>query len=200
VIGDEPWFFLNRLPHRMWTLSRGRMITNPILNVQSKANIVMTIWNASGLYVIDRLSNDVKMNSDFLVSCNSVGASTNVNWLQIVPFALDVASVERRFLQKRKENAKAMLPFLYAAERDDWHHLMTDDKSWFFFNVSSHRMWSLSRDDVVTKSRPDIQSKELMFTIILNPSSFYVVNRLPNHIKKKQRLFRDKYAYSTYSA
>jgi hypothetical protein len=33
--------------------------------------------------------------------------------------------------EKRKEYAKAMLPFLHAAERDGWHHHMTRDESWF---------------------------------------------------------------------
>jgi hypothetical protein len=31
--------------------------------------------------------------------------------------------------QKRKEHASAMLPFLYAAQRDGWHHLMINDES-----------------------------------------------------------------------
>jgi hypothetical protein len=52
-----------------------------------------------------------------------------------------------------------MLPFLDAAQRDGWHYLMTDDESWFVFNTSPRRMWILSRDDVATKSRLDIQSK-----------------------------------------
>jgi hypothetical protein len=30
---------------------------------------------------------------------------------------------------KQKEYARAMLPFLYAAERDGWHHLVTGDES-----------------------------------------------------------------------
>jgi hypothetical protein len=42
--------------------------------------------------------------------------------------------------QKQKEYATAMLPFLHAAERDCWHHLVTGDKSWFFFNKSLYRM------------------------------------------------------------
>jgi hypothetical protein len=33
-----------------------------------------------------------------------------------------------------------MLPFLHAAERDGWHHLVTGDESWFFFNTFSRRM------------------------------------------------------------
>jgi hypothetical protein len=31
--------------------------------------------------------------------------------------------------EKRKEHARAMLPFLHAAERDGWHHIVTDDES-----------------------------------------------------------------------
>jgi hypothetical protein len=68
--------------------------------------------------------------------------------------------------EKRKKYARAILPFLYAAERDDWHHLVTGDESWFFFNTSPRRMWTLSRDNVITRPKLDIQSKEFMFTII----------------------------------
>jgi hypothetical protein len=42
--------------------------------------------------------------------------------------------------QKRKEYASVMLPFLYAAQHDGWHHTVTGDKSWFFFNILSRRM------------------------------------------------------------
>jgi histone-lysine N-methyltransferase SETMAR len=82
-----------------------------------------------------------------------------------------------------------MLPFLHIAERDGWHHFVTGDESWFFFNISPRRMWTLSRDDVVTKSRHDIQSKQLMFTIIWNPSGFYVISRLPNYSKMNSVYF-----------
>jgi hypothetical protein len=91
--------------------------------------------------------------------------------------------------EKRKECARAMLPFLHAAKRDDWHHFMTGDELWLFFNISSRRMWTLSRDNVVTKSRLDIQSKEFMVTIIWNPSGFYVVDRLLNHAKMNSAYF-----------
>jgi hypothetical protein len=85
--------------------------------------------------------------------------------------------------EKRKEYAKAMLPFLHVAERDSWHHLVTGDESCFLLDKSSHRMWILPKGDVVTKPRIDIQSKRFMFTIMWNPSSFYVVDRLTNDIK-----------------
>jgi hypothetical protein len=52
-----------------------------------------------------------------------------------------------------------MLLFLHDAELDSWHYLVTSDESWFFFNTSPCRMWTLSRDGVVTRPRLDIQSK-----------------------------------------
>jgi hypothetical protein len=33
-----------------------------------------------------------------------------------------------------------MLPFWHAAERDGWHHFVTGDESWFFFDTSPRRM------------------------------------------------------------
>jgi hypothetical protein len=54
---------------------------------------------------------------------------------------------------------------------------------------SSHRMWTLSRDDMVTKSRLDIQNKEFMFPITWNPSDFYVIDRLPNDTKMNSDYF-----------
>jgi hypothetical protein len=62
---------------------------------------------------------------------------------------------------KQKEVARAILPLLLAAQRDGWHHLVTRDDSWFFFDTSPSRMWTLSRDDVATKPRQQIQSKSL---------------------------------------
>jgi hypothetical protein len=42
--------------------------------------------------------------------------------------------------KKRKEYARSILPFLHTAKRDGWHHLVTGDESWFFFNISLRRM------------------------------------------------------------
>jgi hypothetical protein len=50
-------------------------------------------------------------------------------------------------------------------------------------------MWTLSRDNVITKPRQQIQSKKLMFTIIWNPSGFSVVDRLPNNTKINSAYF-----------
>jgi hypothetical protein len=50
-------------------------------------------------------------------------------------------------------------------------------------------MWTLSRDDVATKPRQQIQSKKFMFTIIWNPTGFYVVDILPNDAKMNSDYF-----------
>jgi hypothetical protein len=50
-------------------------------------------------------------------------------------------------------------------------------------------MWTLRRDEVVTKPRFDIQSKKFMFTITLNPNDFYIVDRLPNNTKMNSAYF-----------
>jgi hypothetical protein len=52
-----------------------------------------------------------------------------------------------------------------------------------FLNTLSRRIWTILRNDMVTKPRLDVQNKIFMFTITWNPSGFYVVNRLPNAMK-----------------
>jgi hypothetical protein len=82
-----------------------------------------------------------------------------------------------------------MLPLLHAAQRDSWHHFVTGDESWFFFDTSPRRMQTLSRDNMATKSRQQIQNKKFMLTIIWNPIRFYVVDRLPNNTKLNSAYF-----------
>jgi hypothetical protein len=55
--------------------------------------------------------------------------------------------------EKRKDDTRGMLPRFHDAQRDGWHHPVTGDESWFFFETSPRRIWTLSRDDVATKSR-----------------------------------------------
>jgi hypothetical protein len=65
--------------------------------------------------------------------------------------------------EKRKEYARAMLPFSHAAECDGWHHFVTDDERWFFLNTSSRRMWTLSKENVDIKLGLDIQRRNAHF-------------------------------------
>jgi hypothetical protein len=102
---------------------------------------------------------------------------------------LGASSVDPWFFQKWKEYTKNIWPCLHAAERDSWHHFMTGDESLVFFGTLPRRMWTLSRDDVATKSRQQIQSKKYMFTIIWNPTGFYVVDRLPNDARMNSDYF-----------
>jgi hypothetical protein len=72
-----------------------------------------------------------------------------------------------------------MIPVLEAAVKDGWHHLVTRNELWFFLSYSPRRMWTLARDEIVTKPRRGIQTAKLMFTIIRNPLGFHVINKLP---------------------
>jgi hypothetical protein len=79
-----------------------------------------------------------------------------------------------------------MFPLLHAAQRDGWHHLVTGDEFCFFFDMSPCQTW---RDDVITKPRQQIQNKKFMFTIIGNPTGFYIVDRFPNDTKMNSDYF-----------
>jgi hypothetical protein len=81
--------------------------------------------------------------------------------------------------EKRKEFARAMWSFLPAAERDGWRHLMTGDESWFLLNTSPRRMWTLSRDDMITKPRLDIQSKKVYVSDHVESQPFLCCRQSP---------------------
>jgi hypothetical protein len=91
--------------------------------------------------------------------------------------------------EKRMESSEAERLILHAAEWDNWHHFVISDESWLFLNILSRRMWTISRDNMVTKLRLDIQNKTFMFTIIWNLSVFYVIKRFLNDTKMNSDYF-----------
>jgi hypothetical protein len=77
VASDNPWFFLNTSSRRMLTLltlltlstlSRDDVVIKPGLDIQSKKFIFAIMWNPSSFYVIKKLINDAKMNSDYFMT------------------------------------------------------------------------------------------------------------------------------------
>jgi histone-lysine N-methyltransferase SETMAR len=82
-----------------------------------------------------------------------------------------------------------MILVLTAAARDGWHHLVTRDESRFFLSDSPRRMWTLTRDDIATKPRPDIHTKKSMFTVLWNPLVFHVVDKLRTGAKMESNYF-----------
>jgi hypothetical protein len=50
-------------------------------------------------------------------------------------------------------------------------------------------MWTLSKDNRVTKSTLTIQGKKFMVTLIWNPGGFYAVDRVPDDIKMRSAYF-----------
>jgi hypothetical protein len=61
---------------------------------------------------------------------------------------------------KRKELTGLMIPYLEAARKDGWRHLVTGDESWCFLRSGSRRTWALAKDEAATKNRTDIHSKK----------------------------------------
>jgi hypothetical protein len=75
-----------------------------------------------------------------------ISRATVLNYLHL---SIDFKSFHLRWVphlltedlrQKRKDDARAMLPLLHIAQRNSWHHLVTGDESWFFFDTSPRRM------------------------------------------------------------
>jgi hypothetical protein len=96
---------------------------------------------------------------------------------------LSAASVDRWLTPKTEGACKrytaipVCCPTWWLVSSCDWWWVLV------FVNISPRRIWTLSRHDVVTKPRLDIQSKRFMFTIIWNPTGFYIIDRLPNNTK-----------------
>jgi hypothetical protein len=75
-------------------------------------------------------------------------------YLRWVP---DLLAPELR--EQRSRFAREMIRVVTAAARDDWHHRVTEDESWFFLSYSPRRMSVFTRDDVVTKPRSRFTQK-----------------------------------------
>jgi hypothetical protein len=130
-------------------------------------------------------------------SSNSIAVFTWLHLLQIVSFVLDSASIDRRFTRKRKEYARAILPFLHVAERDIWHHLVTGNESYFFEYITT------SHVDSVEKwygHKTEIWYSEQRIHIYNHMESewFLCCRQIAKWCQNEQRLFCDKSIYSIY--
>jgi transposase len=85
--------------------------------------------------------------------------------------------------EQRRRSAREMVPVLEAAAKDGWYHLVTRDESWFVVSYSPRRMWTVVRDEVVTKPRRDIQTAKFMFTVMWNPLGFHVIDKLVTGVR-----------------
>jgi hypothetical protein len=82
-----------------------------------------------------------------------------------------------------------MILVLTAAARDGWHHLIIGDESWLFLSYSLRRMWTVTREGVAAKPRPDIHTKNSMLTVLWNPLRFHVVDKLRTGAKMESDYF-----------
>jgi hypothetical protein len=110
-----------------------------------------------------------------LASDHSVRIKCRICWRMI-------CAKNERSMQKRYCHS-CMLPSMMAGIII-WP-VISCDFSW----IDHHVACGLCRKGVVTKPRLDIQSRKFMFTIMWNPSGFYIVDRLPNDTKMNNDYF-----------
>jgi hypothetical protein len=68
--------------------------------------------------------------------------------------------------EQRRTYATEITVLLLSAQKDDWHHLVTGNLSWFFLSYLPRQMLTLTRDDVTSKPRREIRTAKFMFTIM----------------------------------
>jgi hypothetical protein len=89
----------------------------------------------------------------------NVTVFTWFSWLQIILSALTATFVDRWFMRKTKGVCKSYAAILICCRT--WWLALSCGWWWviIFLKISQRRMWTLSRDNVITKSKHDIQNK-----------------------------------------
>jgi hypothetical protein len=120
----------------------------------------ISVWNSS-----------IDVRETVCWSFGSVAAFTWISLVQIVPFALGSAPVDRWSTAKTKGVCKCYVAIIACCRTE--RLASSCDWWWFlvFFDRLPCRMWTLSRDNVVTKSRLDIQSKSLCLRLYGIPAA-----------------------------
>jgi hypothetical protein len=122
-------------------------------------------------------------------SSNSVATFAWHHWIQIVPFALVAASIDRRVMRKTKWVCKsyvailACCPTWWMALSCDWWWVVVFLQYITTSHVDAVERWCDHKTEIW------YSEQKFMFTIIWNPSGFYVVDRLPNDTKMNSAYF-----------
>jgi hypothetical protein len=95
------------------------------------------------------------------------------------------------FKEQPRAYATEMITVLLSAQKDDWHHLVTGDESWFLLSYSPCRMWTLMRDDVASKPRREIRTAKFIFMIMWNLLGFHVIVKLPDGVTMNANYFTE---------
>jgi hypothetical protein len=67
-----------------------------------------------------------------------------------------------------------LLPILVQAKQTNWHFILTNDESWFFYYLENSRIW-LSQDAKTPKvARRLINTPKIMVTVFWNPNGLYI--------------------------
>jgi hypothetical protein len=91
--------------------------------------------------------------------------------------------------EHKRWHACKMIPALEAAAKDELYHIVTGNELWFFLSCSPRRMWTLARDEVVTRPMRDTQTAKFMFTVMWNLLGFHGIDKLLTGAKMNNEHF-----------
>jgi hypothetical protein len=78
------------------------------------------------------------------------------------------------------ESSLSILPMLKSQEHRAWYCLATLDESWFYSNTDYESIWPPPGEKVAEMPRVTIPCKQLMITIVWDPSGFNLIGVLPS--------------------
>jgi hypothetical protein len=68
-----------------------------------------------------------------------------------------------------------LLPKLRVSSRDNWRNLITQAKSWFYYEYLRDRIWTARDDNTPEVEKRTISSRKSMSTALWNPHGFQVM-------------------------
>jgi hypothetical protein len=91
--------------------------------------------------------------------------------------------------EKRVVNARTKLQALRNDQSQNFSHVMTEDKSWFYYNYELPTMFARARDEVVPRESPTIRSKKVIVTIFFTANRLVKLVYLPQGQKYNKKYF-----------
>jgi hypothetical protein len=64
-----------------------------------------------------------------------------------------------------------------------WYDIVTLNECWFYFTTDHERIWLPERTETPERERITVQSREMMVTIVWNPTGFHRIVALPKAMK-----------------
>jgi hypothetical protein len=67
-----------------------------------------------------------------------------------------------------------LLPILVRIEQTNWHFILTDDGSWFFYYIANFRIWLPPNAETPEVARQLTNIPKIIIMVFWNPSGLYV--------------------------